>query len=55
MKKKEDEEAIDAAVNYATEKAILGWSYDKAYDAFLAGVKFQKERYKDPPVEYYGG
>ena len=55
MKNNEDTLAIDAAVEYASEKAILGWNYDKAYDAFLAGVKFQKERYKDPETEYYGG
>lgn len=54
MLNNEDAKAIDAAVEYATEKALLGWSYDKAYDAFLAGVKFQKTRFKEPNKEYYG-
>jgi hypothetical protein len=55
MENNEDTQAIEAAVKYATDKAYLGWSYDKVYDAFLAGVKFQKTRYKKPETDYYGG
>lgn len=55
MKEKKDEGSIEAAVKYATEQADLGWDYDKVYDAFLAGVEFQKTRYKKPDREYYGG
>lgn len=51
----DDTDAIDAAIEYASEKAIIGWNYDNIYDAFLAGVKFQKTRYKNPETEYYGG
>ncbi len=54
-KKDEDPQAVDAAVEYATEKACLGWDYDKVYDAYLAGVEFQKTRHKKPEKEYYGG
>lgn len=50
-----DDEAIEAAVKYAEEKADPGLDYDKVYDAFLAGIEFQKMRYnRKPEKEYYG-
>ena len=46
---------IDAAVKYAKEREAIGLDYNQVYDAFLAGVDWQK---KQPPVkpkkEYYG-
>ena len=55
-KKDEDPQAVDAAVEYATEKACLGWDYDKVYDAFLAGVDWLKKTWRSKPEkEYYGG
>lgn len=54
-KTKFEQEEIDAAVEYAKEHADLGLDYNQVYDAFLAGVQWQKKR---PPVkpdkEYYG-
>ena len=52
---KKDQEAIDAAFKYSKENATVGLDYNQVYDAFLAGVKFQKERYKEPEIDYYGG
>lgn len=53
--KKEDKTAIEGAVKYAAENAAPGLDYDKVYDAFLAGVEFQKARYNvKPDKEYYG-
>jgi hypothetical protein len=55
MKDKRDETAIKGAVDYAKEHADPGLDYDKVYDAFLAGVEFQKARYNvKPDREYYG-
>ena len=52
---KKNQEEIDAAFEYAKEKATIGLDYDQVYDAFLAGIEWQKNRYKDPEIEYYGG
>ena len=52
---KGEQEEIDAAVEYGKEHADLGLDYNQVYDAFLAGIKWQKKR---PPIkpdkEYYG-
>ena len=48
------DESVIAAEEYA-EKNATAENYMEIFDAFLAGVKFQKERYKDPEIEYYGG
>ena len=57
---KQNQEAINAADEYAMSKSNLGLGDDRidykpVYDAFLAGVEWQKNRYKDPDKEYYGG
>ena len=52
---KQDQEAIDAAVEYGKKNATLGFDYNQVYDAFLAGVEWQKGRYFQPEKEYYGG
>ena len=57
---KQDQEVNNAADEYAMSKATLGLGddlidYKQVYDAFLAGVEWQKNRYKDPEIEYYGG
>ena len=58
MKKNEvktDAEAIKAATEHASkEVAEIGPTYDKVFEAFLAGVEFQKGRYSEPDKEYYG-
>lgn len=50
-----NQQEIDAAVEYGNEHAAQGLDYNQVYDAFLAGVDWQK---KQPPVkptkEYYG-
>ena len=46
-----DNEAIRAAENYIKEKG----GNEEVYNAFLAGVQFQKTRFKKPKKEYYGG
>ena len=48
-------EEIDAASEYAELRSEVGVSYDEVFDAFLAGIDFQKNRYKEPEREYYGG
>ena len=50
-----DQTEIDAAVEYGKEHATLGLDYNQVYDAFLAGIDWQKGRYKEPEEEYYGG
>ena len=46
-------EEILAAISYA-EKNGNATEELAAYNAFLAGIEFQKNRYKDPEKEYYG-
>jgi hypothetical protein len=53
--KKRQQEEIDAAVEYGKEHATLGLDYNQVYDAFLAGIDWQKNRYFPPEKEYYGG
>ena len=53
---KSEKQEIDAATEYCMESATIGLNYNEVYDAFLAGIAWQKKRPEiKPEKEYYGG
>lgn len=52
---KGEEQEVDAAVEYGKQHATLGQDYNQVFDAFLAGIEWQKKRPAvKPEKEYYG-
>ena len=48
------DEDYAAAKRYADCNGETGNETDIAYNAFLAGIEFQKNKFHDPEKEYYG-